>query len=152
MKLMFRDNNQMWSPFADMDRMMESMFQPWGSLNRVAPAQNRTTKPMWRSEKTEDGWTVEVDLPGFTKDEVSVEIEDGKLFVSAKKVTSVEQTNEEGETTISTKTTRSSSLTLRLNDEMDEAAISGGLENGQLQLTIPAMQPEEPQRRQIALN
>ncbi len=69
---------------------------------------------------TESGWAARVDLPGYTKEEITLNFEDHTLTLKAENETRGER-----------------NLRLALGDEVETTAISAKLENGILEITLP---------------
>lgn len=105
----------------------------------------RTASP-WRWTEKDDAWKGEIDIPGFTKDEVSVSIDkDRVLLIEAK-----QSELPEGETRDFAKAERG--YRLHLPREADAEKLDAKLENGVLQLTLPKLTPDSQIARRIALN
>ena len=60
------------------------MFPMWNGRN---PLYGKHAKNLMKTDvrETDTGYEVDIDLPGFKKDEISVELKDGYLTVSAAK-------------------------------------------------------------------
>ena len=72
--------------------LFDTFFNPWyddSEYNKKAPKQqaSQNTQNLMKTDIKEkkDGYELEIDLPGFKKDEVQVELKDGYLVVSAEK-------------------------------------------------------------------
>ena len=71
------------------DLFDEMMSFPFGDefFGKKNPLYGKNAKNMMKTDVKEldDGYEVDIDLPGFKKEEVSVELKDGYLTVSAAK-------------------------------------------------------------------
>lgn len=116
--------------------MWDELFRPFYSSGEALPSAMRV------DVKDEgDHYLLEADLPGFAKEDVNVEIEDGVLTISAEKrqeKSSDEKANYLYNERRFMKFQRSFSL-----NGIDESAVSGTSENGVLKLTLPK-QVEQP--------
>ena len=72
--------------------LFDTFFNPWyddSEYNKKAPKQqaSQNTQNLMKTDIKEkkDGYELEIDLPGFKKDEVTAELNDGYLTVSAAK-------------------------------------------------------------------
>lgn len=99
-------------------------------------------------QETEDGYTVSVDLPGFQKDEVKVELQDGYLTVSAAKGLDKDQKDEEGRYVRRERYAGSCSRSFYVG-EIKPEEISCQYDSGVLTVKLPkvAPQPEQTTRR-----
>ena len=72
--------------------LFDTFFNPWyddSEYNKKAPKQqaSQNTQNLMKTDINEkkDGYELEIDLPGFKKDEITAELKDGYLTVSAAK-------------------------------------------------------------------
>ena len=83
-------------------------------------------------DKESKSYVYEVSLPGYTKEEVSIQIEDSVLTVTA-----------------DSKTRGKASLDLTL-DEIDEGKVSANLEHGILRISLP--QTPKPAAKRVLIS
>ncbi len=78
---------------------------------------------------------LEADVPGFSKDEISVDVDNGVLTISGTK----EESHEEKDVRYYRREIRSGSFSrsMRLPGDVDPEKIKAGYKNGQLHLTMP---------------
>ena len=78
---------------------------------------------------------LEADVPGFSKDQISVEVDNGVLTISGKK----EEAREEKDVRYFHREIRSGSFSrsMRLPGDVDPEKIEASYKNGQLQLIMP---------------
>ena len=100
----------------------------------------------WRWTEKDDAWTGQLDLPGFTKEEVNVLIDKDRIFsVEAKQPELAEgETRDFARSEVSYK--------LRLPREADAEKLVATLENGVLSVTLPKVTPDSQIERRIELN
>lgn len=119
----------------------------WG----VMPPMPKEFKPFMGHMKTdikelENEYLVEIDLPGYKKEEISIEIKDGVLTVSAKRDEEKADNKEDDKDYIRKERYVSScSRKMTLPENVDEDAIKAKLEDGVLRLNIPKVTPTEPE-------
>jgi len=92
--------------------------------------------------ETEKGYLMEVDLPGYTENEIDINVKDRILTLSCKK----EKNEEKKEGGYLIKERNSSEFKRRFNfsDDIDEKAISATFENGVLEVNIPKKAETKP--------
>ena len=85
----------------------------------------------------EDHYAVDIDLPGFKKDEIRLELENGTLTVHAAKAVDKEQTDKAGKVIRQERYTGAMQRSFVVGDALTEEDISAKFENGVLSLNIP---------------
>ena len=92
--------------------------------------------------ETEKGYVMEVDLPGYSENEIDISMKDRVLTLSCKK----EKNEEKKEGGYLIKERNSSEFKRRFNfsDDIDEKAISAVFENGVLEVSIPKKAETKP--------
>ena len=88
----------------------------------------------------DDHYEVDIDLPGFKKDELSLELKDGYLIISAAKGFDKDE-NKSGKFVRQERYAGSMSRTFYVGDELKQEDIHAKYESGVLKLSIP--KPEE---------
>ena len=86
--------------------------------------------------EVENHYEVDIDLPGFKKDEISVELQDGYLTVSASKGLDKDQKDKEGRYIRQERYSGTCSRTFYVGD-LKKEDISAKYEDGILRLTLP---------------
>lgn len=100
-------------------------------------------------EKEEDKYIVTADLPGMTKENVDVEVEEGVLTISVHQEEEKQESDKEKHFLHRERRMVNSSRRIRLGD-VDEEAIHAGLENGVLRIELPFAQ-EVTKRKSITI-
>ena len=98
-------------------------------------------------------YLLEMDLPGFTKDDIRAQLHDGYLTIQAEKTTSSDQKDENGKYVFRERHTGSCSRTFYVGDHITQEDIKASFENGTLKLIFPKMAPEkiEAQKKYITI-
>lgn len=89
-------------------------------------------------KETDDNYELEIDLPGFTKDEIKISLEDGYVTVSAEKDTEVEENDKKNKKYI--RKERYSGACKRsfyVGTAVTKDEIKAEFKNGILVLTVP---------------
>ena len=100
----------------------------------------------------EDHYQVEIDLPGFKKDEISLHLENGYLTVGAAKGLNKEQTDKHGKVLRQERYAGSLQRSFYVGDALSEEDVSARFEDGVLTLNIAKKdQKKLPERKTILI-
>ncbi len=105
-------------------------------------------------KETDAGYELEIDLPGFTKDEVSAELNNGYLTVSAAKgLDQDEQEKDTGRYIRRERYAGSCQRSFYVGDDVTEEDIKGEFKHGILKLFVPKKEakPAVEQKKYIAI-
>ena len=93
--------------------------------------------------ETEDGYEVDVDLPGFKKDEIKLELNQGYLVISAEK--SLEKTNEnkKGKMLRQERYAGVMQRSFYVGDSVTESDVKASYESGVLHIRIPKKEAQK---------
>ena len=94
-------------------------------------------------QETENGYVLEMDLPGFSKDEVKASLKDGYLTIKAEKGLDKEEKDEKTAKYIRRERYAGSCERSFYVGDINEADIKGEFKHGILKLTIPKEQPKK---------
>jgi HSP20 family protein len=119
-----------------------SIFEPWfqqffddnedSFFSKLIPWDERMGSMDF--EKTEKDYTISVDVPGLTKDDVHVDVEEGVMTISAER--KPKEKKDGIEYIVSERSYRRFSRTFRLPEDVDLEKVDTKMENGVLTLTI----------------
>ena len=126
--------------------MMRSIFE---LTPRIPDPEFRTRMMMTDIIETETDYKLEIDLPGFKKDEVSVEYEEGWLIVSAKKEQDEEEKDDKGKVLRRERRFGSCKRRFALSEDVDHDAIEASFADGLLTIKVPKKEPTPPQVKMI---
>ena len=87
--------------------------------------------------ETEDSYELDIDLPGFKKDEVNVELENGYLTISASKGLDKDEEDKKGKFIRQERYAGAMSRSFYVGDYVTEEDIHAKFENGVLRLDVP---------------
>ena len=100
----------------------------------------------------DDHYELHMDLPGFKKDELRLELENGYLTVSAAKGHDEEKKDKQGKVVRQERYAGSLQRSFYVGESLTEQDIGARYENGVLSLTIPKRdQPKLPERKTIMI-
>ena len=100
----------------------------------------------------DDHYEIDIDLPGFKKDELTLNLENGYLTVGAAKGLDKEQKDKKGKVIRQERYAGAMQRTFYVGEALTEEDVHAKYENGVLSLTIPKKdQKELPERKNIAI-
>ncbi len=139
----------------------ENLFDDWFSFPDFRDF-DRTERKLYgknadRVMKTDvhehdDHYEVDIDLPGFSKDEISLELKEGYLTVSAAKGLDEDDTNKKGKLIRQERYAGAMQRTFYVGDNLTEEDIKASFKHGVLNLNIAKKdQPKLPEKKTIAI-
>ena len=137
--------DEFWNDPFDMDRML-----PRGR----DPLYGKHSKNLMKTDvrETEGSYELDVDLPGFKKDEVNVELNNGYLTIEAAKSLDKDDTDKQGRYIRQERYAGSMSRSFYVGEDVQPSEIAAKFENGILQLSVPkAEQKRLPKTTTIAI-
>ena len=93
--------------------------------------------------ETENSFEVDMDLPGFKKDEVNLELKDGYLTVSADKALDKDKKDNEGRYIRQERWSGSCSRSFYVGDTVKPEDVHAKFENGILQIALPKQEQKQ---------
>ena len=88
-------------------------------------------------KEKKDGYELEIDLPGFKKDEITAELKDGYLTVSAAKGLDKDEEDKKGHYIRQERYSGAMSRTFYVGEDVKQEDIKAKFENGILSLSVP---------------
>ncbi len=101
--------------------------------------------------ENEDGFEVDIDLPGFKKDEINISLENGYLSFSANKALDKDEKNKKGKVIRQERYTGAMQRSFYVGDGLSEEDIKARFEDGVLKLEVPKKQANLPEKRTIMI-
>ena len=100
----------------------------------------------------EDGYELSVDLPGFKKDQIQLQLSNGYLTVSAAKGVEEEEKDKKGRLVHQERFSGSMSRSYYVGENLEEEDIKARFENGVLTLEFPKEEQKKlPERKTIQI-
>ncbi len=124
----------------------ENLFDDWMDFpfereffGKRNPLYGKNAKNLMKTDVREldDSYELDIDLPGFKKDEVSAELKDGYLIISAAKGLDKDEQDKKGRLIRQERYAGSCSRSFYVGEGVTEEDIRGKFENGILKLTVP---------------
>ena len=124
----------------------------WGRKN---PLYGKNAKRMMKTDirETDGSYELDVDLPGFKKDEIQASLENGYLTISAAKGLDKDDKDKEGKYIRQERYAGAMSRSFYVGDEVTQDKIKAKYEDGILKLSIPKKEkkPAVEQDNHIAI-
>ena len=124
----------MMDVFNDFDR---NFFRGWDRPEHVLYGKNASRMMKTDVKETDSGYELDVDLPGFKKEEIRLELENGYLTVSASKGLEKDEKNEEGKYIRRERYTGNVRRSFYVGENLTEDDIKASFEDGILKLDLP---------------
>ena len=125
-----------------------SLFDEWmdfpfeSSFNKTA---KRETNLMRTDVKEQEGaYELEMELPGYKKEDVTAQLKNGYLTISASKNTGSEEKDEKGNYIRRERYCGQCARSFYVGEEVRQEDIKARFENGILMLSIPKEEPQKP--------
>ena len=120
---------------------------PFGMMNVSegrSPLYGKHAKNMMKTDirEMDDAYVVDIDLPGFKKDEVKLELKDGYLTVSAAKGLDKDEQDKKGRYIRQERYAGSMSRSFYVGDGVKPEDLHAKFEDGILQVTVPKETPK----------
>lgn len=123
----------------------ENLFDNWMDdfedefFGKKNPLYGKHAANMMKTDvrETENAYEVDIDLPGFKKDEISVQLKDGYLSIGAAKSLNKDQKDENGSYIRRERYAGSMNRSFYVGNNVTNEEIHAKYENGILQLSLP---------------
>ena len=99
----------------------------------------------------DDQYEVDIDLPGFKKEEIHLALENGYLTVGASKGVDKEEKTKKGKLIRQERYTGSMQRSFYVGEGLSEEDIKARFEDGVLKLTVPKKAPALPEKKTIMI-
>ena len=105
------------------------------------------------TESNKDGnYELDIDLPGFKKDEISLTLDNGYLVVGACKMLNEEEKDDKGKLLRQERYSGAMQRSFYVGEGIDENDVKAKFEDGVLRLTFPKeKEPELPEKKTIMI-
>ena len=134
----------------------ENLFDDWmdfpferdffGGKN---PLYGKHAKNMMKTDvkETDSGYEVDIDLPGFKKDEINAKLENGYLTISASKGLDKDEKDEEGKYIRRERYAGAMSRSFYVGEQVHQEDIRAKFEDGILRLSVPKKDAKEVEKK-----
>ena len=120
----------------------ENLFDDWmdfsfPDIDKALYGKHAKNEMKTDVRETEDGYELDIDLPGFKKDEVTAQLDNGYLTIQASKGLDKEQKDKKGKYIRKERYAGSMSRSFYVGDAITEEDVLAKYEDGILKLSVP---------------
>ena len=139
----------MLTPKIFTDNVFDDWFDPFGmmkDMNRVDRklyGKHSNREMLMDVKDHEDHYEVEIDLPGFRKEDISIELNDGYMTVSASKGLNEDDKDKKGKIVRQERYSGMMSRSFYVGEDITNEEVHAKFENGVLKLDIPKKEYEK---------
>ena len=135
--------------FDDFDR---NFFRGFGNADRALYGKHAQNMMKTDVKETEEGYEVDIDLPGFKKDEIHLELNDGYLTISTEKSLEKEDKNKKGRMLRQERYAGMMQRSFYVGEHITEEDVKASYESGVLHLVLPKKDaPKMPEKKTIQI-
>ena len=135
--------------FDDFDR---SFFRGFGNIDHTLYGKHAQHMMKTDVKELEDSYEVDVDLPGFKKDEIHLELNNGYLTISTEKSLEKNNENKKGKMLRQERYSGVMQRSFFVGEHLTEEDIKASYENGVLHVMIPKKEARKvPEKKTILI-
>ena len=134
------------------DELFDDAFRPMWGMDRALYGKHARAVMKTDVRETDSGYELDIDLPGFKKDEVKLDLKDGYLTISAAKGLDRDEKDKQGRYIRQERYAGQCSRSFYVGDSIQPTDVHAKFEDGILKLTLPkAAQEKLPEHNTIAI-
>ena len=138
--------------------LFDTFFNPWyddSEYNKKAPKQqaSQNTQNLMKTDIRElaDGYELQMELPGYKKEEVQAALHKGYLTISSQRNEELDDKDNEGRYIRQERATGSCARSFYVGKELEPKDISAKFENGILTLHLPKAEAKKLEPKQTLI-
>ena len=133
----------------DFDR---NFFRGFGNVDHTLYGKHAQNVMKTDVKETDDGYEVDIDLPGFKKDEIHLELNNGYLTISTEKSLVKDDENKHGKMLRQERYSGMMQRSFYVGEHLTEEDIKASYESGVLHVSIPKKDaPKVPEKKVIRI-
>ena len=134
------------------DGFDRSFFRNFGSMDRALYGKHAQNMMKTDVKETDDGYEVDIDLPGFKKDEIQLELNNGYLTISTQKALEKDEKNKKGRMLRQERYAGVMQRSFYVGEHITEEDVKASYESGVLHLVLPKKDaPKLPEKKTIQI-
>ena len=144
----------MYMPGIFGENLMDDFFNDTNWLG-YEPAYSKSTANLMKTDikEQENSYEMKIDLPGFKKEDLKLQLKDGYLTIAAAHNENKDEKDKSGKVVRQERYTGSMQRSFYVGETVKQSDITAKFENGVLALNIPKVDPkkEVPEEKYIAI-
>ncbi len=139
----------MFAPKVFRNDLFDDWFDPFGMMRDLNKVDRKlygrhADREMLMDVKDHgDHYEVEIDLPGFRKENIGIELEDGYMTVTASKGLDEDEKNRRGRIIRQERYSGMMSRTFYVGEDVTNEEVSASFDNGVLKISVPKKEKEQ---------
>ena len=137
------------------ENLFDEFFNDWNrefrNMDRQLYGKNAAREMKTDVREHEDHYEVDIDLPGFKKDEITLTLENGYLTVGAAKGVNKDETDKKGKVIRQERYAGSLQRSFYVGDNLTEQDITARFENGVLSLSVPKAEARKVPEKKVIM-
>ena len=134
------------------DELFDDAFRPMWDMDRALYGKHARAVMKTDVRETDSGYELDIDLPGFKKDEVKLDLKDGYLTISAAKGLDRDEQDKKGRYIRQERYAGACSRSFYVGEQVEPKDVSASFEDGILKISLPKNSPKElPKNTTIAI-
>jgi HSP20 family molecular chaperone IbpA len=137
------------------ENLFDDFFGDFGRPMRSAVNFGNAASSIMKTDvkETDAGYEIDIDLPGYKKEDVKAELNEGYLTINASTQTSNDEKNSEGKYVRRERYSGTCSRSFYVGENVTQEEIKAKFEDGILKLFVPKKEEKEklPENRYIAI-
>ena len=136
-------NDTMFSNLFD-----DPFFEGWRNMDRAAACDPNMSAGMMSTDvrETDKGYMVDIDMPGFKKDDISLDLQNGYLTITANRSEDLDEKDNEGRYIRQERCTGSCARSFYVGENLKPTDVAAKFENGILELKLPKADKQIPEK------
>ena len=134
------------------DNFDRNFFRGFGNVDHTLYGKHAQNVMKTDVKETDDGYEVDIDLPGFKKDEIHLELNNGYLTISTEKSLVKDDENKHGKMLRQERYSGMMQRSFYVGEHLTEEDIKASYESGVLHVSIPKKDaPKVPEKKVIRI-
>ncbi len=131
----------------------EDLFDDWFSFPTERKLYGKNAARIMKTDvhEHEDHFALDIDLPGFAKDEITIELKNGYLSVAAEKAHEESKNDKEGKLIRQERYMGSMQRSFYVGKNVSDEDIKASFKDGVLSLCIPKKEAPLPEKKTIMI-
>ncbi len=144
----------MYMPSIFGENLVDDFFDDFDHGFFSQPASGRQASALMKTDirENENGYQLDVELPGYKKEDIKLELNDGYLNITAEKHQNKEEKDQNGRLIRQERYAGSMQRSFYVGDNLTEEDVKAKFENGILRLELPKKDAKQiPEKKTIAI-